>query len=537
MFTAITFIGFTVAVAVLSWYKTKDDNLETQDGYFLAGRGLTGTVIAGSLMLTNLSTEQLIGNSGQAYASNMGPMAWEATSAGALVILALVFLPIFLKSGITTIPEYLEERYDPMVKRIVSIAFLVGYLITYLPTVLYSGALVLNRLFGIEDLLGVSQIDAVTMICVAIGIVGSIYAVFGGLKAVAVSDTINGAGLLIGGLAIPVLAFMALGDGNIFAGVKDLIENIPADKFNAINPADAQAPMIPWPVLFTGLLFNNLFYWCTNQAIIQRTLGAKNLAEAQKGAIFAGFLKLIGPFFITICGIIAFRMFGPNLATPDEAYPMLVLEVLPTWLIGFFAAVLFGAILSSFNSALNSCMTLYTLDIHKPLFKKDATDKELVKIGKIFGVVLAAVSIAVAPLVANAPSGLYDFLQECFGYYNVPILAAVILAFSTKRVPALAPKVALVAHVVLYAGSKFVPFEHIFGFDVHYLYILAVLFPVNILIMLFIGKIAPRETDFIQKNADVVDLTPWKHRKVASAIAVVLMVLLYVLFSPLGLAG
>ena len=199
MFIILTFIGFTALVAIISWYRTRNDNLDTQEGYFLAGRGLSGLVIAGSLELTNLSTEQLVGQSGQSYATNMGAMNWSVSASFALLCLAMIFLPRYLKAGITTIPEFLEQRYDTTVKRIISFLFLLGYLLTYLPTVLYSGALAFNRIFNLDELLGLSQFTTIALLCFGIGLIGAIYAIFGGLKAVAVSDTINGIGLLVGG--------------------------------------------------------------------------------------------------------------------------------------------------------------------------------------------------------------------------------------------------------------------------------------------------------------------------------------------------
>lgn len=530
LFIVASFLFFTILVAVIAWFKTRNDDLSTQDGYFLGGRSLTGVVIGGSLMLTNLSTEQMVGLNGQSFATNMGPMAWEATSTVALVLMALVFLPRYLKSGITTIPDFLEERYDRKTKQIISVLFLIGYVVTYLPTVLYSGALVLNGIFGVPELLGVSQFKALFITATAIGIIGAIYAIFGGLKAVAVSDTINGAGLLIGGLSIPIFALIALGHGSFGAGLDTLLTVHP-EKLNAINPASSQSPLVPWPVLFTGLLFNNLFYWCTNQSIVQRCFGAKNLKEAQKGALFAGFLKLLGPFFLVLPGIIAFHLYDGKLANSDMAYPTLILNVLPKPLLGFFAAVLFGAILSSFNSALNSAVTLYTLDIHRPIFNPKATDAELVQVGKKFGTVLAVCSIIIAPFIIYAPSGLYGYLQECFGFYNVPILAAVVVGFFSKKVPAIAPKVALLSHVVLYTISKFV------ASDVHFLYVLGVLFPVNVLIMLALGKIRPREKDYVQEYTKKVDITPWKHAKTVSFVSIVIMLLVYALFSKIGIGA
>lgn len=526
----LTFIAFTGLVALISWYKTKEENLSTKEGYFLAGRGLSGLVIAGSLEMTNLSTEQLVGQAGQSYSTNMGAMSWSVNASIALLALALIFLPKYLKAGITTIPEFLEVRFDRTTKQIISFLFLLGYMLTYLPTVLYSGALAFNQIFHLDQLFGITTYQSIAILCVAIGVIGSIYAIFGGLKAVAVSDTVNGVGLLIGGLLIPILSICILGNGSFLAGIQDFITNVPAEKFNAVNPANALPPMIPWPVLFLGMLFNNLFYWCTNQSIIQRTLAAKNLAQAQRGAVFTAFLKLLDPFFITICGLLAYRFFGDGLANSDLAYPSLITTVVPNWLLGIIAAVLFGAILSSFNSALNSCVTLYTLDFHRPQFNQTASDSHLVSVGKRVGTGLAIVSICVAPFVSNAPSGLYDFLQECFGFYSMPILAIVLVGFYTKRVPACAPKITLVVHVILYSISKFLPL------NVHYLYVLSVLFPVDLALMLLIGKLKPRATDFILEDSKAVDLTPWKYVKPAALTCFILMLCVYALFSPIGLA-
>lgn len=543
MFIVITFILFTALVAVIAAVKTREENLDTQDGYFLAGRSLTGPVIAGSLMLTNLSTEQLVGQAGQTYATNMGPMAWESTSCIALILLAFVFVPRYLKMGLTTIPEFLEQRYDSGLRKLITLLLLLGYLLTYLPTVLYSGALVFNQIFNISGLLQVSELQGVTITATAIGIVGAIYAIFGGLKAVAVSDTVNGIGLIIGGIALPVITVCAFGHGSFVDGIHNFINLIPAEKFNAINPANAQAPMIPWPVLFTGMVVNNLFYWATNQTIIQRALGAKNLAEAQKGAIYAAALKIITPLFIAICGLLVFYMAHNGLLSGDQvaalektsdlAYPTLIITMMPKPLLGFFAAVLFGAILSSFNSALNSCITLYTLDLHRPLFNPNASDAYLVRIGKRFGIVLAIISICIAPVVSLAPSGLYDFLQSCFGFFNVPILATVIIGMFTKYTPPIAPKAGMVLHVVLYSLTK----TPLFPIHCHYLYVLFFLFVFQIAFQLIMGKVRPTAQPYVMKDAQVVDMAPWKHGKKAAIICIVLMLALYTLFSPIGLAG
>lgn len=543
MFTIITFLAFTILVAVISWAKTRGDSLDTKEGYFLAGRSLTGPVIAGSLMLTNLSTEQLVGQAGQSYATNMGPMAWDGTSCIGLLILGLIFIPRYLKMGITTVPEFMEDRFDTTLRRLVSVLFLLAYLLAYLPTVLYSGALVFNQIFGISSMLHVSELQGVIFTATAIGIIGAIYAIFGGLKAVAVSDTVNGIGLIIGGIMLPVIALTVFGDGSFIDGLSAFVSKIPTEKFNAINPADAQAPMIPWPVLFTGMVVNNMFYWTCNQSIIQRTLGAKNLEHAQKGAIYAAILKITNPLFITMSGLIVFYMAQNGLLdsstvaalaeNSDLAYPTLIITMMPKPLLGFMAAVLFGAILSSFNSALNSSVTLYTLDLHRPLFNPEATDEHLVKIGKRFGTGLAILSICVAPVISFAPSGLYDFMQSFFGFFNVPILATMIIGLFTTRVPAIAPKIGIILHVILYSFSK----TALFPLHCHYLYVLFFLFVFQIAFQLIVGKIAPMETPYVMKDAQVVEMKPWKYRKAATVICIVLMLCLYATFSPLGLAG
>ena len=180
-FTAITFVAFTALVAIISWWKTRGDNLETQDGYYLGGRSLTGPVIAGSLLMTNLSAEQLVGNNGQAVRVGMSTMGWEVTSAIALVILAFVLMPKYLKTGLTTVPQFFEQRYDEGTRRLVSIIVLLSYVVIMLPNILYAGAQVFVNIFGIDEIFGISRFAAIAIVCVATAIVGSIYAIFGGL--------------------------------------------------------------------------------------------------------------------------------------------------------------------------------------------------------------------------------------------------------------------------------------------------------------------------------------------------------------------
>ena len=525
----ITFIFFTFLVGVISYIKTRKTNENTSDGYFLGGRSLTGVVIAGSLLLTNLSTEQIVGLNGAAFKEGILVMAWEVLAAIAMVITAIFFLPKYLKGGITTVPQFLEKRYDKMTKTITSGLFLSGYVVVLLPIVLYSGALAINTMFDIPKLLDVDDTTALWLMVFGIGIIGSIYAVFGGLKAVAVSDTINAVGLLIGGLLIPFFGLMAIGDGSFFEGISTLMELHP-DKFKALGESNAS---VPFGTIFTGMMLVQLFYWGTNQAIIQRALGAKNLKEGQKGLLLASFIKILGPLIVVLPGIIAFHMFGDVLDNPDKAYPMLVAKVLPATLVGFFAAVLFGAILSSFNSALNSSVTLFGIDIYKSHIKTDATEKQTVFAGKIFGVVLAVISMCIAPLIANAPHGLFGYLQEVNGCYSIPILTIIVVGYLTKFVPAIAAKIAILSGVVLYSISQFILKPYVVGPDEypHFLHVMAILFILNVLIMLIIGKYRPRKEAFQLQYTNEVNISPWKHiNKVSIAICLIVLAI-YIYFS------
>ena len=244
----LSFVGFTLLVAVITWWKVRKTDTGSQQGYFLAGRSLKAPVIAASLMLTNLSTEQLVGLSGQAYKSGMSVMGWEVTSAVTLIFLALIFLPRYLKRGIATIPDFLEERYDKTTRIIIDFCFLIATGVCFLPIVLYSGALALNSLFHVGESLQISHGAAIWLLVILLGLAGILYAVIGGLRAMAVADSINGIGLVIGGLMVPLFALAYVGGGDILGGLTTVVQAHP-EKFNAIGgPNDP----VPFATMFTG---------------------------------------------------------------------------------------------------------------------------------------------------------------------------------------------------------------------------------------------------------------------------------------------
>ncbi|MDO3695348.1 solute:sodium symporter family transporter [Wenyingzhuangia sp. chi5] len=526
----ISFAAFTLLVAVISWWATRKTDETSSDGYFLGGRSLTGPVIAGSLLLTNLSTEQIVGLNGVSFADGLPVIAYEVVAAIAMVFTAFVLLPRYLKGGIATIPQFLEKRYGKVTKTIVSMLFLLGYAISMLPTVLYSGALAINTMFDIPEALNMTAEATLWVTVLAIGIIGSIYAIFGGLKAVAVSDSINAVGLIIGGSLIPVFGLMYIGDGNVFTGLDILTTELP-EKFVIIGDATSAVPF--W-TLFTGMVIVNFYYWGTNQAIIQRALGAKNLKEGQKGLIIAAFLKILGPIIVALPGIIAFYIFNGDLANADEAYPMLVRKVLPTAFIGFFAAVLFGAILSSFNSALNSSVTLFGLDFYKEYINKDANERQVVKAGKTFGFILALFSMGIAPLLYGVQGGIFTYLQELNGSYSVPILAIIIVGYFSKRVSGKAANIAIIFSVVTYLVSLYI-IKPIFAekgiFFPHFLHLMGIIFALAVLILYGFSRLKPRESDFELEYTKQVDITPWKHLKIAGSVVVLIVVSLYIYLS------
>ncbi len=521
------FALFSIVVAVITFYKTRGENLSTSDGYFLGGRSLKAKVIAGSLLLTNLSAVSFIGMSAQAYDANMSVMGWEVGSGITLVLIALFLLPRYLKQGITTIPEFIEARFDASTRQFVTILFLISYIVNLLPITLYSGAVAMGEIFDMSAILGITEAQNVWLLVWVIGIIGTLYAVAGGLKAVAVSDSINGVALIIGGLLVPVFALIYLGSGNISDGFQLFLTSTP-EKLNAIG---STSDPLPFGTVFTGLLLVNLYYWGTDQSIIQRGLGAENLKEGQKGIIYAGLLKVLTPFLVIIPGIMAFQIFGGTIEDSDTIYPILVNTVLPAPLVGFFAAAMMGAILSTFNSVLNSASTLFAINVYKPKWGKNHTDAQLVKKGKIFGTVVAVLAMIGAPFIMYAPAGLFDYLQIINGFFNVPIFTIIFMGYMTKRVPPIAAKVAITFFVAVYAFTQL-----IWDTGMHYLHISAILFAVSCLIMYIIGKIAPQKEDFVLENKNVVNVEPWKNRFRFSGFVIFVMLSMYVVFSKIGLA-
>lgn len=517
----ITFVIATLSVALFTYrivQKMKKSDSATEE-YFTGGRALSWPVVAGSLLLTNLSTEQLVGLNGDVFGDKaLVGLAWEALAAFAMIATALIFLPRYLASGFTTTPAFLEKRFDKTTRSMVSGLFLFGYVTVLLPVVLYTGSLALERMFNLNIPLW--------LIILLIGSLGSAYAIFGGLKSVAVSDTINGVGLLIGGLAIPFLGLSALGEGSFLSGVSTLLNDKP-EYLRVLTRTNLEGNVVsvPWPTLFTGMMFIQIFYWSTNQVIVQRAMAAKSLAEGQKGVLFASGMKLVGPLMLCLPGIIALHMNELPIGRQDQVYGALVRYVLPDWSLGLFAAVLMGSILSSFNSALNSASTLFSLQFYKGYINKNASGEQIVKIGKQFGIFLAIASIIIAPLLAQTQS-IFQYLQKVNGLYSVPIIGIFLLGITTKHVPAIAAKIGMVVGMAIYAFFSFENLQNVPEFfadasgDLHWLHGYFISFISAVFVMLAIGRYKPKTAEEIaisdQRDPAPVDMTPWSESKKVS---------------------
>ncbi|MEZ5329744.1 MAG: solute:sodium symporter family transporter [Verrucomicrobiales bacterium] len=532
--TIATFLLFTALVAVLTWLVTRGKSTNDETDYFLAGRSLTGVFIAGSLLLTNLSTEQLVGLNGGAFKDGLSVMAWEVVAGCSLVFLALFFLPRYLKSGIATIPQFLEERYGAGVRSLTTAIFIIAYMLILLPFVLYSGASGLSNMLDLQTKLGMGEAGTIWTVVVVIAAIGSAYAIFGGLRAVAVSDTFNGLGLLVGGVMITYFSLKyAAGETGTILGVFDKVREADPD---ALQSLGAKGEDVHWPTLFTGVLLLNFFYWTTNQQIIQRTFAAKNLAEGQKGVLLASFFKILAPIILVIPGIVAAYMVtkDADLAAQidgDDAkvYGALVRTVLPAPLTGFFAAVVVGSILSTFNSVLNSSATLFSLGVYQKTLRPNASHADVVRSGKICSAVVAVFAVIFAPSVFMNVSGIFGFFQKLNGVYFIPLLAVIMFGMFNKTANGQSALITLIAGlVVTFFGTIVFDFGAAFGSGYHFM---GVVFVSLIILQAALGTVMKRSEPYVQKDAGLVDLTPWKPAPFVGAGLIVTVIGIYIWFS------
>lgn len=425
------FLGFFAVVIGVSLFKSRKG--KTSEDYFLAGRNLSWWLIGVSIVAANISTEQFVGMAGQgARDVGLAVSAWQLTGSVGIVIVAFTFLPAFLRAGIYTMPEYLEHRYNSAARGIMAVLTAIIYVSVTCTTVLYSGGLTLNTIFGLD-------LRAAIWL---IGAIAAAYTTWGGLKAVAWADLFQGTTLLVGGLVTLALALSAIG------GVSGFTE-ASADRIHMILPADH--PELPWRVLLGGMWIP-IFYYCgLNQFIVQRSLAAKTLRQGQMGVIFAGGLWLLIPFAIVIPGIIADQLYGLGPNKADQAYPLLIKSLVPPGLRGFMFAAIAGAVISSLSSMLNSAATICTMDLYHRYVNPRAGQPHLVAAGRGLTLLFTIVACLLAPAIADPRfGGVFRFIQEFQGYISPGIVAAFAVGFLLPRAPAAAGVTALLLSPLVY---------------------------------------------------------------------------------------
>lgn len=426
----LVFLGLTALIAgVTYWYcRGARHSEDGEQEYFLAGGSLKWYFVAGSITLTNLSTDQLVGMNG----NQMALLAWwELAAVVGLMMLCFVFIPVYYKYNCTTTTELLEKRFNnPHIRAVISILFLLGNIFIFLPAILYGGSLFMQNMFGIDVNLYI--------IAAVFAVVGSAYAIFGGLRAVAVSDTFSGVLLL--GLAI-VVTLIALNAINFdFTG-------IPNERLTLIGNSESD---IPWTTLFTGMIFIQMFYWSTNQTITQRAMASPSVKEAQKGIFAAAAIRLlIVPPIIVLPGIVSYKLYGD---IGDAAYGRIVGDLLPAYLSGAFAAAIAAAVLTTFNSILNASAALWVCDIHETYFSEKPNVKKLSFWVSIVMVLLAFVMI---PIFNNPEQSIINTVQTLYGLLSMPILSAFIVGLLFKNVNPYAMILSVIFGVLLYAMFVF----------------------------------------------------------------------------------
>ncbi|HEX9514161.1 MAG TPA: solute:sodium symporter family transporter [Puia sp.] len=524
----ISFLFFTGIVGVFAWFKTRKQKIDTLSGLFLANRSLGFLFVGGGLLFSNINTATIIGENELTYTHDMTVMAWGVTSVFAMLIVSEFFMPIYLRTGISTTPDYLEARYDRPTKTIVSIIFLISYIINLLPSVLYGGAIAFNGLFHFSDIFHTDYATAIAIIIWIMGALGCLYSIMGGLRAIAVSDTLLGLGLFAGGILLPFLGLKYLGGGNISQGLHIVLST----QTNHLNSIGSATDPIPFSTLFTGMLLVNLYYWGTEQYIVQQVLASKDLATCQKGIAIACLGKLVSVLLLNIPGLIAVHLFT-RLSNTAEVFPKMTGLVTPPFMAGYIAALIFGAAFTTYNAGLNSSSTLFILNIYKPWLKKkgrQVAEAGLIRTARRFEIAVSLTAMFIAPFILFAKKGFYTYVQTVNGFFNVPVFTILFIGFVTKKVPPLAARIGLVFFIGCYAVTQL-----FFDTGLHFLHVLFLLFLLTSALMLAIGKFYPLAEPYRQKTNNLVDIQPWKSRHVYSAILLIGMVLLFVVFSKAGL--
>lgn len=516
------FILFFAIVVGVSMYKSRRE--KTSEDFFLASRGLIWPLIGFSLIAANISTEHFVGMAGQgASAVGLAIASYEWIAAITLVVVALYFLPKFLRTGIYTIPEYLEYRYNSTARAIMAVITMFVYVMVTISTVVYSGGLTLQTLFG--DL-GNARHLLYGIIVVAS--IAAVYTAWGGLKAVAWADLFQGSALIIGGAIALVYGFKAVGANSFFEANKD--------KLHMILPKGNK--VLPWTALIVGLWIPNFYYWGLNQYISQRALAAKTLRQGQLGVIFAASLKLLIPFVIIFPAIMSAQLYPEQVsAKQDAAYPLLIKNLIGPGFRSFILAAIAGAVISSLASMLNSASTIFTMDLYKRHVNPGASQRTLIWTGRTTTLIFVVIGSVIAYFLKYFPSGIFNFIQEFQGFLSPGVLGAFLLGFIIKRAPAAAGVAALVVNLITYAvllvffsNYEFFANLHLTIYPIAFLNRMAISFGVVILTMIIITIAKPLSEPKKLPVREEFDMKPTPSVLWLGALVIIVTVALYIIF-------
>lgn len=423
-------IYFAVLVGIAVWViRKKEDNTED---YFLAGKNVGWFVVGASIFASNIGSEHVVGLAG-AGAGDKLPMLIYEIQAWVVLILGWVFLPFYQRAGVFTMPEFLEKRFDERSRWILSIFSIAAYVLTKISVTIYAGGVVVSALLGIDFWTG----------AIATVVLTGLYTVLGGMRAVVYTEALQAVVLIIGAAALTLIGLDHVG------GWESMKATVTPEYLNMWRPASD--PDFPWPTLFISSTIVGIWYWCTDQYIVQRTLTAKNIKEGRRGTIFGALMKLLPVFLFLIPGVIALtlKMRGElHWDTPDQAFPVLMSNLLPAGLRGLVAAGLLAALMSSLASVFNSVSTLFTIDIYKKL-KPTTPEKKLVRTGQFATIIVVIVGIIWIPIMANISGVLYEYLQSVQTYIAPPIAAVFIMGIFHKRINAQGAYVTLITGLIV----------------------------------------------------------------------------------------
>ena len=451
-------VGFyCIGIISLATYvsKNRSDKERSAEDYFLAGRSLPWWAIGASLIAANISAEQIIGMSGQGFIVGMAIAVWELTAAIALIVMAKYFLPLFLEKKIYTMPQFLEQRFDKRVSLVLSFFWLIVYIFINLTSVLWLGSLAINALTGLDLFYGL----------VVLALFSLAYSLSGGLKAVAMTDVVQVVLLIFGGLAVSFIALNTISESSgVVNGMKIVFDQMP-EKFDMIlssdNPSYKNLPGI-WILFGLGVWIGHFFYWGFNQYITQRALAAKSIKEAQKGVMFAAYLKLLMPIVIVLPGICAAILF-PVLEKSDQAYPTMM-SLLPNGLLGLTFAALIAAIVSSLASMSNSISTIFTMDIYRYFKGGEDNQSSLIKVGRYTVIVSLFIATLIAKPLLGSFESIFQYIQNFTGYFSPGIVVIFLVALFWKKATSMsvliAALISLFASVLISLSYPDLPFIH-----------------------------------------------------------------------------